>query len=363
MNLRELIEQYGGLLNEFSEMSVSAGSRPNLTQGGGGNTSVKLDGRVMAIKASGFRLADVTPQSAYVLMDYGALRAYYGDGANASAADVEAAGSQAASQAIIPAEGLAGLRPSVEAGFHSLLDRFVLHTHPVYANLACCCAQGEQKISNAMSGADYPWAVLPYTNPGAGLTFAVERVVAQTRDRCGKAPSVIFLQNHGLIATHESVAECAALHEDACLRLAREFKVDMSEYPQPRIAPEGGLFVSATPFLSEELRRISPDMRFFVEEALYPDQLVYLSGELEIKSGGYSGGEAGPACTLYTGSGEAVYRCSQQKAAAIEEIMVAVLYIRKVLRENGCDALPMSTAGKQFIGGWESESYRKSVNA
>ena len=42
------------LLADFSRLSKTAGARADYVQGGGGNTSVKLSGGLMAIKASGF---------------------------------------------------------------------------------------------------------------------------------------------------------------------------------------------------------------------------------------------------------------------------------------------------------------------
>ena len=46
-------------LSEFARVSGSVGARADYVQGGGGNTSVKLEGGLMAIKASGFCLKDI----------------------------------------------------------------------------------------------------------------------------------------------------------------------------------------------------------------------------------------------------------------------------------------------------------------
>lgn len=47
----------------FIQISKYAGMRNDLAQAGGGNTSVKLDDRVMLVKSSGFQLADVSENS------------------------------------------------------------------------------------------------------------------------------------------------------------------------------------------------------------------------------------------------------------------------------------------------------------
>ena len=49
------------LLADFSRISKTAGTRADYVQGGGGNTSVKLNDGLMAIKASGFCLSDIEP--------------------------------------------------------------------------------------------------------------------------------------------------------------------------------------------------------------------------------------------------------------------------------------------------------------
>ena len=109
-------------LADFAKMSGEAGARSDYVQGGGGNTSVKLADGLMAIKASGFCLADIRPDSAYAVLDYEALRHFYFDQDPADLEDVEKQGSAAAKENTKTIEGLAALRPSVEAGFHSILS-------------------------------------------------------------------------------------------------------------------------------------------------------------------------------------------------------------------------------------------------
>ena len=130
-------EENAKLLADFAWMSQSAGTRSDYVQGGGGNTSVKLEGGLMCIKASGYCLKDIRADKAYAVMDYEALRAFYYGNEPQNLEDVEKQGSACAKENVKQIEGLDALRPSVEAGFHSILKTFVLHTHSVYANLAC----------------------------------------------------------------------------------------------------------------------------------------------------------------------------------------------------------------------------------
>ena len=57
--MTSFLQDHGVALGAFADLSNRIGARPDYVQGGGGNTSVKLDGGLMAVKASGFRLSDV----------------------------------------------------------------------------------------------------------------------------------------------------------------------------------------------------------------------------------------------------------------------------------------------------------------
>ena len=54
-------EEHAKLLSDFARVSQAAGARADYVQGGGGNTSVKLPGGLMAIKASGIGLSEIRP--------------------------------------------------------------------------------------------------------------------------------------------------------------------------------------------------------------------------------------------------------------------------------------------------------------
>ena len=51
-------------------ISRKIGSYPEFVQGGGGNTSVKIDGNLMAIKASGYLLKNMTEDDGFAFVNY-----------------------------------------------------------------------------------------------------------------------------------------------------------------------------------------------------------------------------------------------------------------------------------------------------
>ena len=114
--MNSFIKENAADLEAFSRMSQCAGARNDYVQGGGGNTSAKLAGGLMGIKASGYCLSDITPETAYAVLDYEALRRFYYGNESEQLADVEKQGSAFARENTKQIEGLPTLRPSVEAG-------------------------------------------------------------------------------------------------------------------------------------------------------------------------------------------------------------------------------------------------------
>ena len=88
------------LLNDFSRISKTAGARADYVQGGGGNTSVKLAGGLMAIKASGFCLSDIEPDKAYAVLDGAGVRDFYLTHEPSDFENVETAGSAKAKESV-----------------------------------------------------------------------------------------------------------------------------------------------------------------------------------------------------------------------------------------------------------------------
>ncbi len=204
------------MLKAFAKMSQAVGARMDYVQGGGGNTSVKLPGGLMAIKASGFRLNQITEDDGFAVVEVETLK------------DVTAQ------------QGYKPLRPSVEASFHALLKRFVIHTHPVYANLALCSEHGVDRLPEVMQG--YGYIVVPYINPGKELAEVIARKLTPDTQ-------VVLMVNHGLIVTADDAEECARIHEDVNDRIAKSYGVTRQEFD---------------------------DFAVDMAKTLYPDQQVYL---------------------------------------------------------------------------------------
>ncbi len=351
-------EENAKLLQEFSRVSKTAGARADYVQGGGGNTSVKLAGGLMAIKASGFCLGDIEPDKAYAVLDGAALREFYLTSEPEQFENVETAGSNKAKENVKVIEGLAQLRPSVEAGFHSVLKTFVVHTHSVYANLAACAVNCREIAERAFAGADYSWGMVPYVDPGANLTFAIRNELRRVEKETGKVPSIILMQNHGIIAHDDDPDKVLALHADANERLAKAFGITGDSFPKVEIKEvEEGLFEACTPYLTEALASGQYTEQFLLEQPLYPDQMVFLIGTFSMDKDTVEEGQ----CVASTKTGAVQMRMDGKKAQVLAETLTAVVFVINHIRAAGHPLSTMGEAAKHFIANWESEKYRKSM--
>ena len=369
--MNHFTEKYSGPLDDLTYMSKTAGSRSDYVQGGGGNTSSKLDGNLMAIKASGFRLDQITPDNAYAVMDYAALREFYGNTDPAKLDDIEKTGSEKTKAEIKAIEGIPALRPSVEAGFHSILDTFVLHTHAVYANLLTCAAEGKKIMEEIMTKLGEPYVVVPYINPGAQLTFAIADARNSAAKIAGKNPAVIFMENHGVVITGDTAQYCLDLHDKVNLAIADYFHFPVSDWPAFKLkAIEKGeqtYYLSQTDKLKNRLMQGGWDADYFMADSLYPDQLVFLNGQITINQTDSAETflhiDKTPASkvTIFSQTGEILYHTIHGEAQTIEETLYCVLFIKDTIHKNTLTVQTMNETGKSFIQNWESEKYRKTI--
>lgn len=351
-------EKNGKLLADFARMSQQAGARADYVQGGGGNTSVKLADGLMAIKASGYCLKDVAPDKCYAVLDANALRDFYFGNEPESLSDVEQQGAACAKENTKAIDGLEPLRPSVEAGFHSILQTFVLHTHSVYANLAACSTACREIAAAAFSGADYTWGWVPYTDPGANLTFAIRDELRRVEKETGKVPSVILMQNHGIIVHDADANNCIAIHSDANARIAKQFGLTGDTFPKTAVEEmAAGIYAAAVPYLRQQLRSGKHTQKSLLEEPLYPDQMVFLTDTFFMDAASLADGQ----CIASSKTGHMLMKMSQKKAQTLVETLTAVFFIMENIQKSGYTVSTMGESAKKFIANWESEKYRKSL--
>lgn len=238
----------------------AAGCRPDLTQGGGGNVSVKIGAGRMLVKASGSQLKDLTPRSGWALVNYGNIKRRIAAGPGGDDAFTEYICAQA-----LPVLGVRPAAPSIETGFHALLNTVVIHTHSVYANILNMSAEGHALGRRLFPEAEF----IPYRAPGPQLCTAIDE-----RARAS-GPQVFFLANHGLLAAHAGVEGALELNERVNETIRRGLKLP----PYPEVKPCEVL----SPHNAGRLAHYGKT--FMLENVLSPDHALYVGApELDGKA-------------------------------------------------------------------------------
>jgi rhamnose utilization protein RhaD (predicted bifunctional aldolase and dehydrogenase) len=168
---------------------------------GEGNTSVRLDEKSFLVKASGTCLGTLKADEA-VECSFAAIHALLAK-KKLSHTEVDAA----LMEARVNKSNVR--KPSVEALFHgyflSLPDvEFVGHTHaPAVTGILCSPRAKEfakkRIFPDEIVCCDVESVLVPYTDPGLVLAHAVQKATEEYRQRRGRVPRVVLIQNHGII--------------------------------------------------------------------------------------------------------------------------------------------------------------------
>ncbi len=335
-------------LTDIAKAAKVIGSDCANVQGGGGNVSVKITANTMAVKASGLRLEELQENSGFVGIDFVSVRRFFNSPrtiADTMLLTTEYEKTVAASPAKIPGVPETSLRPSIETGFHAILDTAVIHTHSVYANILTCSKEGAQIIQKLFPEAAY----IPYHTPGAALTFAISAAL-KTRPY-----DTFFLENHGLIVCGKTVAEALGKHRIVNATIKKWLK-HAPLFPNTTITtrPDGRLVsdqADLTTFIKNHVNLLAT----FTETILFPDQVIYC------KKFGFAGDNK--PITLNKESGVIEYEVSYKEAQAFIETLVAWLYIIDGITNLKLTRQTLPATEGEFIASLESEKYRQKIIA
>ena len=337
-------------IKDLIDISQYAGNRADYTQGGGGNTSVKVcDSNAMLIKASGYRLVDISNNTAFVAVNKNAIKDYYESVDLSVEKDYEKESAEISKSSVIAIDGMQTLRPSVEVGFHAILKKYVIHIHSVYANIITCSMEGEELAEKLFKDKDFGFIFLPYINPGFELTLAMKNKINSYVKETGKYPEVIFMKNHGLVVTGEYIERVKAVNTDVNETIRKYFNLS-DDFRAVNLKPTDTGFVSDTPIVKNFVKENVLDKALLDETPLYPDQLVYLNNIL-----------AHSPNTLVVKDGNVYYNTDIKQATTLEETLAAYLFVVTAVKNNGLTVSKMNEKEVYFINNWEAEKYRRSV--
>lgn len=273
-------------LEQLKAVSARIGCDPLLTQGAGGNTSLKVGGTLW-IKASGTWLAHALTRDIMVPVEMAPLIA---------AVEAVDPAAEQAHQFTVTALNGSGLRPSIETTVHALMpQRVVLHVHCVDTIAFAVRSDCTEQVGPRLAGLN--WAHVPYARPGLPLALAI----AEHR---GQRPDVLILANHGLVVAGETVAEAKALLDDVKARL--------------RIAPRGAPEAQADKLIQ---LATGTNYRLPQSEAAHPAATDAASIALASKGSLY------PDHVIFLGTGSAIARETEDVAGVIARLGVSPVSI------------------------------------
>ncbi len=320
-------------MQDLIDISLSVSLSPYYTQGAGGNTSVKI-GDEMYIKASGFFLKDI--EKGYVKLNYNQVSEHlnctnYTNPDAEFKADVE-------NQIINPT----GLLPSMETGFHAVLNSYVIHTHPLAVNVLLCSDDVESKLKNLFF--DVPFLLLPYLNPGYPLSKSISNCIKQLPE----LPALIFLKNHGLIVHSKEKEQAILLHQLAINRIENQYQLNASLTYKLTLIEENEYTLQ-----SNEIQSIIENPNL-LNNYLFPDQAVVIGENWGVNN------DTKKINILKEKNSIQIF-ANEKNAMAIAENLIAVSYIHFHCQQLNFRTTSLAKQDVAFILNLDTEKYRQNI--
>lgn len=365
-------------LERLVTLSRLYGSDPAWVLAGGGNTSYK-DADTLWVKASGACLADIRSEG-FCAMDRRALDAVWERTYPEAADEREAAVLADLLSARRPGEQK---RPSVETLLHGFFPQaFVAHTHPAVVNGMTCGREGEKAVRELFPD-EAVW--VPFVDPGYVLARTAREAALAFRARVGRIPSVLFLQNHGLLVAADSPEDIMSISDSVAARLlgriGRKPDRTPSAVDAAVLARAGAALAALAPPRSFALHRADPDiLGFSTDEAAFgplssafsPDHIVYAGHEFlyasspeELKAAWRAyrtRNGRDPRIVVVTGAGAFSVAGSARAAQTAMALFLDACAIAVYAQSFG-GALHMTREKIDFIRNWEVERYRAKAAA
>ena len=348
-------------LKNFIELSHYAGNRWDLVQAGGGNTSVKID-NIMYIKASGFLLAELNEDFGVAQVDLDKIiRITKNDKiVNAvSKKEREIITTDLVHNATLSEE----YKPSIETLLHSLLDKFVLHTHAVVANLILVQQNWIDKLKVLFPNAIF----VNYQTPGIELAIELEK---QLHNNSNDHSKIIFLQNHGVIISSNSHKEIIKISDFISKTLEKALNIDFSKYRYCNVLINHLKLVSMNSnFVIYYSESISNNFNFVEKFAdpISPDVFVFCGYEIiDIeedfqKINQYFEKYNEFPKIIKNKSNFYIVGNTIKKAKEQEELLYFQLFISHYLENSNIKYNTISSDEMYYLGNWEAEKIRQKL--
>ena len=333
-------------------LSKYLNSRIDYLQGAGGNISEKIDDQVMAIKSSGVEIKEMNQKYGYSLVRHQKISAEF------SKLPIEISKKQDeltvsfVNNQIINLPNYKSLRPSIETGFHSILKKYVIHTHSVYSNILTCSKSFEELTKKLFKNDNF--INIQYFPPGTILTRNILKEYNEYFLINKKYPEIIFLKNHGIIVHSETPKLAIKIHEHITKKLSDFFNLKTSDFPKVSLRKKtASNFESYNTFILNYCKNNKFINQEYFNETLFPDQTVYFKENISFDNNKNK--------KVVIRKDKIIYNTNFKEANTIEETLIAYLFIRKKIELANLQCSFISKKEMNYIHDLESEKYRKKM--
>lgn len=378
-------------LSQLIKISNQTGKDTSLVQGGGGNTSAKTgDGKFMYVKASGTALKDMDSKNGWRKLELDKVLELLTDD-SLMELPTDKREKQVVSRLQLACSDDFGdqSRPSVEAHLHSILDRYVIHLHPVKVGAFVNAKNGKSELEKLFKGEKCPPLWIPYVDPGLTLARKTRKYVNDYEKQYGCKPEILFLEKHGLFvscSSSEQALKSVRKVIKKCESKLRKLKSRKSGTPaaedihQAKLAIRNaafkvtGQYLPVVHFYNDDIAAFAshPNAKKMLSKpALTPDELIYANGAPMWLDNGKPESITKKLSRNFEKTGKipsalilkpfGLFVVSKPAAAeTVKDIALGSLYIRYNADKLGGIA-SLNKRQREFILNWEAESFRQKM--
>ena len=238
-------------IQRLEYISKYCGERFDLTQAGGGNTSVKYKD-FMFIKASGYHLTQVNQINGYISINNEILKQDIYDNNTKSIIEYNIIGS---------------LRASIETYMHSILKKYTIHLHPIQVNQVLVSQRCDDFIKEYFPNS----LLIEYDTPGINVCNKIMNVYNNEE--------IIFLKNHGIIVTTDDYDTLIPTLESLLSIFETKLQINLDKYKfVNQISKHINNSYENVSYLCEDKivnQYLYDKKHMFQEKITFPDALIF----------------------------------------------------------------------------------------
>lgn len=344
-------------IKNLIKLSKYAGMREDITQAGGGNTSVKIDDETMFIKSSGYQLSEMEENVGYSKVNYKKIVDYFKKNTEIKKND---------EKELLEKTLIEGKKPSIETFLHSITEKYTLHTHPLLINVFTSRTSGMEELKSMFPDS----LIIGYQTPG--IFLAKDFFDKFSKLDNPQKVNIIFLKNHGLIVSGKNVNEVIELHENVLKILEDKLNINMRAYKNSTY-----LYKKLENFIENNIVYLCENnrIRSFKENnninkvnySFSPDSLIYCNKKILVLNKNDDILEVTKKHILEYGNFNVIFFENQfyiiapniKKAKEIESVLSFNLQVLELNKNKKMDFLVEEE--QNFLLNWDSEKYRKNL--